>query len=180
MLGSGFQRLGFRRVAQARFLTLERDYLLDPSGRWTIREVVRHPGSVVVIPWNGRAVALIEQYRHAAGRRVLELPAGKLDIAGEDPEDTARRECIEEAGLAPGTLTRLHGCFTSPGFTDEYSHIFLAGELTQVEADPQGIEEEQAEILWMTADEIRNALDTDLFEDATTIVGLYALLDRLP
>ena len=180
MDGPGLQMLGSRRMAQSRFLTLERNYLIDQTGRWTIREVVRHPGSVVVIPWNGRAVALIEQYRHAAGRRVLELPAGKLDGAGETPEETARRECIEEAGLDPGTLVRVHACFTSPGFTDEYSHIFLAGDLTPVEAEPQGIEEEQADIVWMTADEVRHALETGSFEDATTIIGLYALLDRLP
>jgi ADP-ribose pyrophosphatase len=173
------RRLGHRRIARTRFLTLERHYLLDGRGRWTVRDVVRHPGAVVVIPWNGTAVALIEQYRHAAGRRLRELPAGKLDIAGEPPRDTARRECIEEAGLDPGRLTLVHSCFTSPGFTDEYCHIYLAEDLTPVVADPQGIEEEQAEIVWLTAPEAEADLAAGVFEDATTIVGLYALLAHL-
>ena len=179
MAGPGLRRLGSRRVARTRFLALERDYLVDTTGLWTVRDVVRHPGSVVVIPWNGKAVALIEQYRHAAGRSVRELPAGKLDVAGEVPEETARRESIEEVGLKPGKLTRVHGCFTSPGFTDEYTHVFLAEDLDRVGSDPQGIEEEQADIVWMTPAEVDAGLHTDVFEDATTILGLYALLAHL-
>ena len=173
-------RLGSRRLARTRFLTLERDYLIEASGRWAIREVVRHPGSVVIIPWDGARVALIQQYRHATGRRILELPAGKIDVAGEPPEQTARRECIEEIGLDPGTLTRVHGCFASPGFTDEYSHIYLAEDLVPVGSNPQGMEEEGSLIVWMTAAEASRALAGDGFEDSKTIVGIAALLARLP
>ena len=172
-------RLGSRRITRASFLTLERDYLLADDGRWTMREVVRHPGSVVVIPWDGEAVVMIEQYRHPAGRPVLELPAGKLDTAGEPPEQTARRECIEEVGLSPASLKLIQGCFTSPGFTDEYSHIYLAEGLTGVPLDPQGIEEERAVVVRLTPDEIREGLRSLAFEDSTTLVGLYALMDHI-
>ncbi len=170
--------LGRRILVRSRFLTFERHVLVDPSGRWSVREVVRHPGSVVVIPWTGERVALIEQYRHAAGRRVRELPAGKLDVAGEPPEATARRECIEEAGLDPGRLTRLHGCYTSPGFTDEYSHVYLAEDLAEAARDPKGLEEEQSEVVWLTMPEVAAGLASAVFEDATTIIGLQALLAR--
>jgi 8-oxo-dGTP pyrophosphatase MutT (NUDIX family) len=173
-------RLGTRRIARTRYLTLERDYLIETSGRWAVREIVRHPGSVVVIPWDGSRVALIEQYRHATGRRILELPAGKLDVAGEPPDQTARRECVEEVGLDPGSLTLVHGCFASPGFTDEYSLIYLAEDLAPAEANPQGMEEEGSRIVWMTAAEAANALGGDGFEDSKTIVGIAALLARLP
>jgi len=179
MAGHGLIRLGTRRVAHARFLTFERDYLLTDDGRWTLRDVVRHPGSVVVIPWDGEAVVMVEQYRHPAGRPVRELPAGKLDVAGEPPEQTARRECIEEVGLSPASLTLVQGCFTSPGFTDEFSHIYLAEGLTSVPADPQGIEEERAVVIRLTPDDIRDGLRALAFEDSTTLVGLYALLDHL-
>jgi len=179
MADHGFTRLGSRRVTHARFLTFERDYLLTDDGRWTMRDVVRHPGSVVVIPWDGEAVIMVEQYRHAAGRPVRELPAGKLDIAGEPPEQTARRECIEEIGFSPGSLTLIQGCFTSPGFTDEFSRIYLAEELTSVPAEPQGIEEERAVVARLTLDDVRIGLRALAFEDATTLVGLYALLDHL-
>lgn len=179
MASPEFIRLGSRRITRARFLVFERDYLLTDDGRWTVREVVRHPGSVVVIPWDGEAAFMIEQYRHPAGRQVLELPAGKLDIAGEPPEQTARRECIEEVGLSPASLTLIQGCFTSPGFTDEYSHIYLAEGLTRVALDPQGIEEERAVVIRLTPDEIRDGLRSLAFEDSTTLVGLFALLDHL-
>ncbi len=180
MDGVGPVGIGHRRVARVRFLTLERHYLVGPTGRWMVRVLVRHPGSVVVIPWNGDAVALIEQYRLAAGHRVRELPAGKLDVPGETPRETARRECIEEAGLDPGKITLVQSCFTSPGFTDEYSYVYLAEDLVQVAGDPQGMEEEQADIVWMTATEVADGLRSGAFEDATTIVGLYALLAGLP
>jgi len=179
MAGPQLSRLGSRRMAHSRFLTLERDYLLDASGRWIAREIVRHPGSVVVIPWSGMAVALIEQYRHPAGRRVRELPAGKLDVPGESPMEAARRECIEEVGLDPTNLTWVHGCFTSPGFTDEYTQIFLAENLAPVEADPQGLEEEQASLVWLNRDEVATGLRSGSFDDATTVVGLYALMAHL-
>lgn len=171
--------LGKRVLVASRFLTMERHVLLGDGGRWSIREVVRHPGSVVAVPWTGSHVVLIEQYRHAAGRRLAELPAGKLDVEGEPPPETARRECIEEAGLDPARLTRLFGCFTSPGFTDEFSHIYLAEGLTPVDRDPQGLEEEQSSIIRLTPAEVADGLAGGAFEDATTIIGLQALLAHL-
>lgn len=176
---AGFRRLGTRRVARSSFLVLERDHVLAGDGRWIVRATVRHRGSVVVIPWDGDAVFMVRQYRHAAGRPILELPAGKLDVAGEPPEDAARRECIEEVGMEPGALRRVHGCYLSPGFTDEYSHVFLADRLRPVSAAPQGVEEEAADIVRLTRDEVAEGLRRSRFEDAKTIVGLYALLDHL-
>jgi ADP-ribose pyrophosphatase len=175
----GFVRLGSRLVARTGFLVLRRDYLLTPEGEWTVREVVRHPRSVVAVPWDGSSVAMVRQYRHAAGRPLLELPAGKLDVTGESPEASARRECIEEVGLDPARLTRVQGCFLSPGFTDEFSHIYLAEDLTAVPADPQGLEEQRAEVVRLAPEEVRDGLRTGAFEDATTIIGLYALLDHI-
>lgn len=175
---SDFTRVGVRRLARVRFLTLERSYHLTPRG-WSVRDVVRHPGSVVVIPWDGERVALIRQHRPAVGEKLLELPAGKLDRKGEDPEAAARRECVEEVGLAPGRVRLLHTCYTSPGFTDELSRIYLAEDLTPVAADPQGPEEESAEVVLMTIEEIERALGDDRLNDATTLVGLQALLREL-
>lgn len=176
---AAFRRLGSRRVARTRFLTLERDHVLSGDGRWAVRDTVRHPGSVVVVPWDGETVAMVRQYRHAVGRPVLELPAGKLDVAGETPEAAARRECVEEVGLHPDRLIRVHGCYVSPGFTDEYSHVFLAEGLSPVGSDPRGIEEESSAVVRLSRDQVEEGLRTAAFEDATTIVGLYALLDHL-
>ena len=176
---TGPERLGSRRISRTQFLTVERDYLVEAPHRWSVREVVRHPGSVVVAPWDGERVVLIRQYRHAAGRPLLELPAGKVDVSGESPEETARRECVEEVGLDPGRLLFLHGCFLSPGFTDEYCRIYLATDLTPEAPRPHGFEEESATVTRLAPGEVKRRLDDAGFENAATIIGLYALLDHL-
>ena len=179
MAAFSLRRLGGRRLTRTRYLTLERDYLVDLSGQVIRRESIRHPGSVVVIPWDGESVVMLDQYRHPLGRVVRELPAGKLDVAGEPPETTARRECVEEVGLEPARLTRLLGIHTSPGYTDEYTHLYLAEGLAPVAADPQGFEEHHAQIVRLSLDEVRSGLKAGAFDDAKTVVGLYALLSRL-
>jgi ADP-ribose pyrophosphatase len=176
---SEFQQLGFRRVARTSFLTVERTYVLGPAGGWTVRDIVRHPGSVVVVPWDGERFSFIRQYRAPVGRRVLELPAGKLDVAGEHPEDSARRELVEEIGMDAATIAHLTTVFPSPGFTDEVSYIYLAEDLSPVGSAPQGIEEAAAELVVLTAEEVARALRSGEIDDATTAVGLYAALARV-
>ncbi|GIW43654.1 MAG: ADP-ribose pyrophosphatase [Candidatus Binatia bacterium] len=108
-------------------LWLERVVL--PNGHEVTLEVIRHPGAAAVVPLHESGdVTLIRQYRHAAGGFIWEIPAGKLD--GEDPAVCALRELEEEAGLAAGRLTHLGWIFTTPGFTDEKIHLFLAEELS--------------------------------------------------
>lgn len=174
-----FPLLGSRRVARTSFLTVERVYHLAPAGGWTRRDVVRHPGSVVVVPWDGARFHFILQFRVPVGRPVLEFPAGKLDVAGEPPTEAARRELAEEIGLAAGRLTLLHTVLPSPGFTDEVGHVYLAEDLSPVAADPQGSEEAAAETLALDAAEVARRLRGGEIEDATTLVGAYAALARL-
>ncbi len=179
MGGSGFNLLGKRFVARGRFLALERVYYLAGEGRWVAREVVRHPGSVAVVPWDGHRVYLVRQHRAPVGGTLLELPAGKLDVAGEPPELTARRECVEELGLRPGRLTLLHVGYTSPGFTDELTRIYLGEDLAPEPAAPQGPEEAAAEVVPLSADEVAASLEGGAVRDAKTILGLCTLLRRL-
>ena len=178
-MSSEFPLLGRRRIARTAFLTFDREYRWTPSGGLVRREVVRHPESVVVIPWDGTRVHLLRQYRSAVDRSVLELPAGKLDIAGEPPEDTAIRESIEEIGLRPATLTLLQRCWISPGFTDELSWIYLAEDLERVTADPQGAEEVHAEQVSLSIEQVIGLVDRGEIRDATTLIGLLALLRHL-
>ena len=175
---SSFEVLGTRRVADLAFLTVDREFLMGPGG-WVTRDVVRHPGSVVVVPWDGERVTFIRQFRAAVGRTVLELPAGKLDVAGEPPADTAVREAIEEIGRLPRRLTLLHTSLASPGFTDEISYIFLAEDLESVASDPQGLEEEVADVVEWDLDDVEQALADGVFEDSTTLIGVLALLRLL-
>ena len=175
----GFPLLGRRFVARGAFISLERSYHLGDGTRWTARDIVHHPGSVAVIPWDGRRLHLVRQYRAAVGSPLLELPAGKRDVPGEDPATTACRECVEEVGLLPGRVTLLHEAFTSPGFTDEMTHVFLAEDLERVPADPQGIEEAAATTEALTLEEALAAVTAGEIRDAKTILGIYALARRV-
>ena len=179
MAGPAFTLLGRRFVARGRFISLERAHYLDPDGRWTARDVVRHPGSAAIVPWDGRRVHLLRQHRAAVGGPLLELPAGKLDVAGETPEQAAARECAEELGLRPGRLTLLHMGYTSPGFTDELTWVYLGEDLAVAPAEPQGPEEAAAEVVSLSVDEIAAALEDGSVRDAKTLLGLCSLLRRL-
>lgn len=108
-------------------LTLEEAHL--PNGRVIELEMVRHPGASAIVPLrpDGRVV-MIRQYRHAAGGFIYEVPAGKLD-GGEDPLSCAQRELEEEVGLLAARWESLTTIWTTPGFTDELIHLFLARDL---------------------------------------------------
>jgi 8-oxo-dGTP pyrophosphatase MutT (NUDIX family) len=175
-----FTLLGRRFVARGSFLTFQRAYYLAADGRWTARDIIHHPGSAAIVPWDGTRVHLVRQYRAPLQSPLLELPAGKLDVSGEAPADSARRECEEELGLRPARVTLLHVAYTSPGFTDELTWVYLAEDLTEVPPAPQGIEEAAAAAVALTLDEARALLDDGSLRDAKTILGLQALLRRLP
>ena len=118
-----------RRVYEGRVVKLNVETFTLPNGSPATIEVVRHPGAAAVVPLTMRGtVLLIRQFRHAAGGFIIEVPAGKLD-AGESPETCARRELEEEAGVQAGELVRLGSILTTPGFTDEVIHLFLARDL---------------------------------------------------
>lgn len=170
--------VGRRIVAEASFLRLERCYLADEHDETVARVVVRHPGAVAVVAVDGDDVVLIEQWRVALGMPLLEIPAGKLDVDGEDPRDAARRELIEEVGLEPATLERIGTIHTSPGFCDEAIEIFLARDVTVTDAAPVGAEERAASIVRMSLDEALAAIETGVITDAKTIAGLTAAARR--
>jgi len=174
----GFPLLGYRRLASTGFLTVERSYRLAPGAAWTRRDVVRHPGAAAAVPWDGERVHLIRQFRAAPGRDLLEIPAGKLDVAGEGPAATAARECVEELGLSPRRLSLLHRCYLSPGFSDEICSIYLAEDLEAVPTAPQGVEEQAATVVTLDLTQIRETLAAGALSDAKTLLGLAALLIR--
>ena len=127
-----------RVVHRGRSIVVQVERAELPGGRSVELDVVRHPGAAAVVPFESDdVVLLIRQYRHAAGGTIWEVPAGKLD--GEAPAVCAARELVEEAGVAAGRLERLGSIVTTPGFSDEVIHLFLATELQparqQLEAD---------------------------------------------
>lgn len=138
------------------------------------REIVVHPGSVAVVAVDreGRVV-LVRQHRQAARATLLELPAGTLE-PGEAPLETARRELREETGLHGGRWSELAAFWTSPGFVRERMTVFLAEDVEEGEAAPQG--DEQLELARWPLAEARARLNE--LEDAKTLVGLLLYLDR--
>jgi len=125
------------RVYSGRIVNLDRDTVRFPDGSLGQLEMLRHPGASAVVPFvdepTGRdpRVILIRQFRHAADGYIWEIPAGRLD-AGEPPEACAHRELEEEAGVRAANLAHLTTIYTTPGFTDERIHLFMASDLTHV------------------------------------------------
>ncbi len=170
----GFEVVDRQLLAETPFLQLEELSLRGPDGDVSPRSVVRVGGAVALIPVDGDEVVLFRQYRTALERAILEIPAGKLDVPGEEAEQCARRELAEEVGLAAGKLERLVHYYTSPGFTDEELTIFLATDLSEVEMNRVGPEERAAEIVRVPIGEIAAMLPE--IEDSKTVIGLQALL----
>lgn len=173
---AGFEIVDSTLVAETPFLRLEELSLRAPSGDVAPRTVVRIGGAVALIPIEGDDVVLIRQYRTAVDRAVLELPAGKLDVPGESPEQCAHRELAEEVGLAAGRLEELIRYYTSPGFTDEQVIIYVATDPTPVPMNRMGPEEQAAEVVRVPLTEIPELLAS--IEDSKTLIGLQALLLR--
>ncbi len=122
------------RIYEGHILNLRKDTVTVINGV-SQREIVEHSGGAVIIAVkdDGRVV-MVRQYRKGANRVMLEVPAGKRD-GGEDPEETARRELREETGYTAGSIRFMARMYTSPGYTEEVLHIYLATELTPGETD---------------------------------------------
>lgn len=162
-----------QRLHDGRIISMREDTVALPSGRTGKREIIEHKGAVAILPVrpDGKVV-LVQQYRHATGEVLLELPAGGLN-AGEDPQACAARELIEECGLKAERFTLLFSCFLAPGYSSELIHVFLAEELEDVDAEPE--EDENLEIGEYSLDELMQLIDAGQIRDAKTLAGLLAL-----
>jgi ADP-ribose pyrophosphatase len=163
-----------RQVYRGRIFTLDVDRVTLPTGHTLDMEVVRHPGSVVLLPIPSPGqVILIRQYRYSIDRWIWELPAGSLK-PGEDPAEAAARECEEEIGLAPRRLTRLRGFYPTPGFCDEEMIYFRCEELGPPAPDSTARKDDDEEIEPRTfsVDEARRLIATGEIVDLKTVAGL--------
>lgn len=134
------------------------------------REIVVHKGSAVIVPvFADNTVALVRQYRHAAGEYLLEVPAGSLD-EGEDPETGAIRELEEEIGVTAAKLEKIAEFYVSPGFLTEKMFVYLATGLTETAQNLES--DELIEIERLTFPQAFELIRTGGIEDAKTIVGL--------
>jgi ADP-ribose pyrophosphatase len=168
-------QLATRRVHTGRVLNLDIDTVRFPDGSEAELEIIRHPGAAAVVPLaspRGSAdpvVLLLRQYRYAAGGVVWEIPAGRLE-PGEAPEACARRELQEEAGAVAGDLDHLTTIWTTPGFTDEAIHLFVASDLKMVGAAREP--DEFIEVVARPLSEVLPAIKNGDIRDAKTVVAL--------
>jgi ADP-ribose pyrophosphatase len=149
---------------------VRRDEVLEPGGLRTIREVITHPGSVVVLPVlpDGR-ILLVRQYRHATRHYLWELVAGRID-AGENVRQAAAREMIEETGYRAQRLRVFLDVFPTPGFLEERMYILLAEKLTAGEAQPE--EDEKITAKAFTPAALEGMIRRNVLRDAKSIAGL--------
>ena len=173
-----FRMIGARTISEEAFLRLDRATIATPGGQTVTRVVVAHPGAVAVVPIIDDDVLLFEQHRAPIGRSLLEIPAGKLDVPGEDRTEAARRELEEEIGFSPGLLEHLTDLITTPGFCDEVITIYRATGLEAVSSQPVGVEEEHARIVQMPLSEALDRVHAGEINDAKTIVGLLLAAGR--
>lgn len=171
-----FRTVDSRLVYQGAIVALRLDQVEMPDGRVVEREVVEHHGAVAVVAVDDDGqVVLIRQYRHPLGERLLELPAGLIDIAGEDPLEAAQRELAEETGLAAREWSVLVDVALSPGFTDEALRVYLARGLTDTHRPTPEHEEADLELVRMPLGAaVRAALAGEIV-NATAVAGLLAL-----
>jgi ADP-ribose pyrophosphatase len=167
-------------IFKGRVFSVQRDLVRLGAGRTLAMDIVRHRGSVVLLPQPAAdRVILIRQFRYVVNRRLWELPAGTLE-AGESPATAARRECEEETGWRPGRVTRLGAYYPSPGFCDElmvfYACTSLARPTRPAALDP----DEQLRPQVFTIAEVWRLVDRGLIRDMKTLTGLTLLERRRP
>jgi mutator protein MutT len=176
-MSSRFERVDARTVYEAKVADIRIGTFRHEDGEEVTREWAEMQGAVAIVAHDGEQVWLVRQPREATGEfDLLELPAGKLDEEGETPEETARRELAEEIGKAADHWEHLTTFYTSPGFTDEQCHVFLA---TGLRDEPgQEIEGERIDIEVHPLAELDDLIGAA--RDSKTLIGLLLLRDRLP
>jgi len=164
-------------VYQGGLLRLRCDEIELPSGHKTMREVAEHADAVAIIAIDNAGNVLMErQYRHAAGKELLEIPAGCIE-PGETPEAAARREMQEETSFLPQKLKRLGGFYSAPGWATEYLYLFLATDLLPSPLTAEDTDEIKLEAVPLSR--ILELITEGTVEDAKSIAGLLWCLEAL-
>jgi ADP-ribose pyrophosphatase len=168
-------QLGTKRIHTGRIIKLDEDHVRYPDGSEADVDIVRHPGASAVVPFltepdgEDPQILLLRQYRYAAGGYILEIPAGRLD-PDEAPLACATRELKEETGCTAGRIEPLITILTTPGFTDERIHLFIATDLTHGEAAREA--DEFADVVILRLSEALELVQRGEVPDAKTALGL--------
>ncbi len=166
-----------RKAFEGRVFSVVVESIMTRKGGRMNVEIVRHPGSVVLIPMTDRGeIILVRQYRHAIRRDAWELPAGTLK-PNEEPEKAARRECHEEIGLVPSTLETLGTFYPTPGYCDEEMNFYKAAGLREPQDGETAEQDEDEDIQKQafTVEQIRSMIRRGEIIDMKTVAGMALL-----
>ena len=170
-----FETTSSETLHTGKIFALRVDRVRMPGGREVTREVVEHYGAVAIVAMDGDGrIPLVYQYRHPFGRRLWELPAGLLDVAGEAPHLAAARELHEEAGLQAQTWQVLVDLDSAPGFSDESVRIFLATGLTEVDKPESYDEEADMTVEWYPLAEAVQKIFSGEIVNSLAVGGILA------
>jgi len=170
---------GSHRAFDGKLLHVRVDDVRLPSGRESVREVVEHPGSAIIVPITAAGeVLMVEQYRHVVGKRLLDLPAGLID-PDEDILTAAGRELIEETGFSSDDITAVASLYASPGYSEEHATLYLARNCRPV-PDHQPDPDEPLTVVPIPLADIPTLLapGANRVENSAAVIGLLWLLRR--
>ncbi|SEN21208.1 ADP-ribose pyrophosphatase [Lihuaxuella thermophila] len=163
-------------IFEGRVVRLQIDQVELPNGETSTREIVKHPGAVSVMAvTNENKLVLVRQFRKPLEKTILEIPAGKLE-SGEDPIDCAFRELEEETGYRAAEMQHVYSFYTSPGFADEYLHLYLAKGLTKGKNQPD--QDEFVELVELTLEECLDKIAEGDICDAKTVAAVLLWQNR--
>ncbi len=166
-------------IYDGKIVKLQVDDVMLPDGQVAKREIIKHPGAVAVIAVTDEGkLVLVEQYRKALERSIVEIPAGKLE-PGEEPAMTARRELEEETGYGAHSLTYLQTFATSPGFADEVIHLYVAKDLYNIDNKAALDEDEFVELIEVSLEVAQSMVADQRIFDAKTAFAVLWLVAHL-
>ena len=165
------EKIRSEQLLDGLLLNVYRDEVTLPDGNTSQREWIDHPGAAAVVPlFEDGSTVLLRQFRYAAGGEFLEVPAGKLDHAGEVPKEVARRELEEEAGLRAGTLHEIGSTYPAIGYSNEKIHLFVGEDLERTE--PSREEGEFMEVVPVGFEQALAMMRNGELQDAKSVAAL--------
>lgn len=164
-----------KEIYNGKIIRLQLQEVELPNGKRANREIIKHPGAVAILPiTKDNKIVLVEQYRKALNRTIVEIPAGKLE-PGEEPLNTARRELEEETGYKCEELEWLISFYTSPGFADEIIHLYAAKNLQKGDGHAALDEDEFVNVIELTLEEAIDYIKEQKIYDAKTAYAIQYL-----